>query len=427
MELLIILLLTALNGFFSLSEIALVSTKKARLEQFAAKGNRRARLAMQLLERPEHFLSAVQVGITLIGVVSGAFGGVALADDVRPFLEQVAWLRPYAPQISLVLVVGLITYLTIVLGELVPKTIALNNPMRVSLAVAPVVSLFTRFTYPIVWLLSASTKIVQKILFIKEKREQPVSDEELKLMLKIARQQGVMDQQEMELHQNLFRFADRKASQFMTHRGELMWIDAQESPEAIAATIREHPFSKYLVCDGDLDNPIGYIPAKTFMESYSQPGFDLRKALNRVVLVTPNLPAIKILELLKKHREYFAVVIDEFGAVLGIITLYDITKSILGDLPSQEPDYFPSVTERGDGSFLVDGMMPIDEFADRFECETAHLHREDFATISGLLLDRFGGIPKPGESVVLDHFSIEILDMDGARIDKILVKRVQAG
>ncbi len=427
MELLVILLLTALNGFFSLSEIALVSTNKARLDQLAAKGNRRARIALRLLERPEHFLSAVQVGITLIGVVSGAFGGVALADDVRPMLEQVAWLRPYASQISLVLVVGLITYLTIVLGELVPKTLALNNPMRVSLAVAPVVALFTRFTYPVVWLLSTSTKIVQKILFIKEKREQPVSDEELKMMLKIARQQGVMDQQEMELHQNLFRFADRKASQFMTHRGELMWIDAQETPEVIAAEIREHPFSKYLVCDGDLDNPIGYIPANTFMESYAQPGFDLRKAIHPVVLVTPNLPAIRILELLKKHREYFAVVIDEFGAVLGIITLFDITKSILGDLPSQEPDYFPSVTERSDGSFLVDGMMPIDEFADRFECETASLHREDFATISGLLLDRFGGIPKPGEAVLLDHFNIEIMDMDGARIDKILVKRALPG
>lgn len=427
MEIVVILLLTALNGFFSLSEIALVSTKKARLEQLAAKGSRRARIAVQLLEQPEHFLSAVQVGITLIGVVSGAFGGVALADDLRPVLEKVDWLTPYAPQISLVLVVGLITYLTIVLGELVPKTLALNNPMRISLAVAPVVAVFTRFTYPLVWLLSFSTRMVQKVLFIKERAEQPVSDEELKLMLKIARQQGVMDQQEMELHHNLFRFADRKASQFMTHRSELVWIDAREAPEVIAAEIREHPFSKYLVCDGDLDNPIGYIPAKKFMDAYSKPGFDLRKAVHPAVLVTPNLPAVRILELLKKHREYFAVVIDEFGAVLGIITLYDITESILGDLPSQEPDYFPSVTERSDGSFLVDAMMPIDEFADRFECETAHLHREDFATISGLLLDRFGGIPKPGESVRLDLFEIEVMDMDGARIDKILVKRAQTG
>jgi len=170
---------------------------------------------------------------------------------------------------------------------------------------------------------------------------------------------------------------------------------------------------------------LGYIPSKTFLKSYTKPGFDLRKTLYPVVLVTPNMPAIKTLALLKKRRQYFAVVIDEFGAVLGIITLHDITESILGDLPSLTPDYFPNVTERTDGSFLVDGMMPIDEFADRFESETAHLHREDFATISGLLLDRFGGIPKPGESVIIDDYDIEIVDMDGARIDKILVKNIK--
>lgn len=426
MEIAIIFFLFLLNGVFSLSEIALVSSKKGRLESAAAKGNTGAGIALKLLETPEILLSAMQVGITLIGVVSGAYGGAKLSGYLSPVLAQFPSIAPYADNMAFFIVVTLITYFSIVIGELVPKTIALNYPEKVAMLVAPFVQIFTKITYPFVKLLSLSTKLILKMLFIKENDEQAVSEEELKMMIKMAGKHGVLEQEETTLHNNLFRFTDRRAQTMMTHRSDVEWIDISEPSDVIEHQIKESFYSKFLVCDENIDKIIGVLNLKDYIEEHKKPNFSLRSILKAPLYVPESMSATRILELFRKNMLYFGVVVDEYGSLQGIITLHDLVESIFGYLPDAEDPEEQMIVRRSDGSYLIDGMTPLDEIDEIPELAElyADTDSEEYTTISGLLIERFERIPNLGDSIDLaGGFTAEIVDMDGVRIDKVLLSK----
>jgi putative hemolysin len=421
MEIVILLGLTLLNGLFSLSELALVSSKRAKLESKLQQGSKGARIALGLLDNPEHFLSAVQVGITLIGIVSGAYGGMALSNKIQPLFDSIPALAAYSANISFALTVVVITYLSIVLGELVPKSIAMAYPEQIAVFVAPLISLFTKMVYPLVAFLSFSTRLLLKLFRIKENREQAISEEEIKMMLKLANQQGVLENNETELHQNLFRFSDRKAEQIMTHRNDLVWLDMGMTREEIQDIIRENGYSKYLVCEENIDNVLGMVSLADYVEQAEKPDFNLRALVKPPVLVPEKLTALKILELFRKDKNYFGLVVDEFGSTSGVITLHDLVESILGDLPDMDDQEEPAWVRREDGSLLVDGSMLLDEFHQLVPIRELLEEDLDYTTLAGFVIDKLAKIPVTGDVITIEEYRFEIIDMDDRRVDKLLV------
>ena len=421
MELLIIFILTLLNGFFALSEIALVSVKKSRIDHLAAQGHKSAKAIQELLLNPENFLSSVQVGITLIGVIAGAYGGAALTDDMVAILTGWGMPLEYVQTISLIIVIGGITYFTIVVGELVPKTIAMNNPEGIALVAVPIIKVFTIITFPFVKLLSVSTKVILKVMGIKENEGERLSEDELRFMLKTAGTQGVLESEESQAMQNLFSFTDQTAKSMMTHSSEVEWIDFNWSKEMILAKFTQSAHSKFPVGEGTLDNLKGVVSIKDLLENYNRPDFQLSQILLRPIYVIQNTPAFKILNLFKGKKQYMGVVVDEYGSVRGIITLHDLIEAIVGDLPDEGERQEEPITLREDGSHLINGRATIMEI-NHFFCKT--LIEENigqYATISGFMIQHLKSMPHAGDVVRVDDLKFEILDMDGVRIDKIAV------
>src|SRR5690606_2816244 len=360
MEVIIIFVLTLLNGFFALSEIALVSVNKSRIQHKADKGNKNALLVLKLLDNPENFLSSVQVGITLIGIVAGAYGGATLTGEMVNFLSQFSFLGDSVTLVSMIIVIGTITYFTIVLGELVPKTIAMNNAENIALFCVPIVNVFTKVTYPFVKLLSASTKLILKLLNIKENDAERVSEDELRFILKVAGKQGVLETEESQAMQNLFSFTDQTAKSLMTHSFEVEWIDYNWTKEEIFDKIKESAHSRFLVGEGSLDALKGLVYVKDLLDSYNEPKFSLDKILTTPMFIIQNTPAFKILNQFKDKKQYLGVVVDEFGSVRGIITLHDLIEAVMGDLPDEdEPDEEKHITLRKGGDYFLSGRTPI--------------------------------------------------------------------
>lgn len=423
MEIIIILLLTILNGFFALSETALVSSKRTKLETDAKKGSKGAATALKLLEDPEQFLSAVQVGITLIGVISGAFGGVALAAMLEPAMQQMGVPADYSGELAFFIVVSIITYISIVLGELVPKTIALNNPEKIATFVAPIIRIFTIVTYPIVKLLTLSTRILLKMMFIKENPEQPISEEELRTMIKLANKQGTLKNKETEMLQNMLRFEDRKSALLMTPRADVIWIDSTENIENIKTLIQQYGFSKFPVYDAEEDTIIGIFHIKDFYQQHHRPDFQLAQIAHKPLYIPRTATAIKVLDAFVKQKNYFGVVVDEYGHFEGIVTKHDLAENIFGDMPDIDENADPEVIRRDDGSYLVDGVAAYDDIVELLGLEN-QLKKGMHETISGLVLEHMGKIPHAGEHVRIHNFEFEIVDMDGLRIDKLLIRAV---
>jgi len=421
MEILVIFLLTLLNGFFALSEIALVSTKKSRIDQLVSLGNKNALEVRKLLENPENFLSSVQVGITLIGIISGAYGGATLAKDFELYLNSFGILQAYVPVISYVVIIGGITYFTIVIGELVPKTIAMNNSERIALFAVPIIKYFTIATYPFVKLLSASTSLILKLLGIKENPEEKITEDELRYLLKSARVQGVLEKEETEIHHNLFSFTDQTAKSLLTHRSEVEWINLKKEKQVIFDQIKESVHSKFVVASGDLDNVKGVITIKNFLENYSKPDFKWADIIEEPIFITQNTSAFKILNLFKKKRQYIGIVVDEYGSVKGIITLHDLIEAIVGDLPDEDETTEPYIFRRSDGSFLLEGKTLIYELNQYFQMEVVEDNINHYTTISGFILSQLNDIPKAGDVVQWGNYRFEVMDIDGVRIDKVLM------
>jgi putative hemolysin len=424
MEILVIIILTLLNSFFALSEIALVSVKKSRIEHLAAQGNSRAKTVLQLLENPENFLSSVQVGITLIGIISGAYGGAALTDDMEQFLSSFTFLQNYHHSISLVTVIGSITYFSIVIGELVPKTIGMNNAESIALVCVPIIKEFTRVTYPFVKLLSVSTNVILKVFGIKENENERVSEDELRFILKSARNQGVLEKEESEVHHNLFSFTDQTARSLMTHKSELEWINRHSPIEVIFDKLKESVHSKFIVGDGSIDKVLGVMTIKDFLEHYKKEGFELAQISKPPIFLIQNTSAFKILNVFKKKKQYMAIVVDEYGSTKGIVTLHDLIEALVGDLPDENEKEELSIRKRDENSYLIDGRTLIFELNQYFQHEIIEDNISHYTTISGFILSKLQSMPNTGDKVSFDNFIVEIIDMDGVRIDKVLLTKV---
>ena len=421
MEILIIGLLTLLNGFFSLSEIALVSVKESRIQALADQGSSRAKTILKLLANPENFLSSVQVGITLIGIIAGAYGGATLTDDMVAALGHWPTLAPYTKDIALVIVIGGITYFTIVVGELVPKSIAMNDPERIALFTAPIIKVFTNITFPLVKLLSVSTALIVKILPIKESTEAKLSEEELRAIIRTANLEGVLDKQESEAHQNLFRFSDHVAKTLMTHRNDLEWIDSTQPLDAIIAQVKASYHSKFPVCRGNIDDVMGTLSIRDLLDEMNKPGFKLGDVVRPPIYVPQSAPAFTILGRFKKNKQYAALVIDEHGQLKGMVTLHDLIEAIMGDLPDEDEDGAPEIVKRADGSWLIGGQMLIGDLNQHLGRTLIEENTAAYATGGGYFLSKLERLPVAGDTIQDEHFMGEVMDMDGNRIDKVLL------
>jgi putative hemolysin len=420
MEITIIFLLTLLNSFFSLSEIALVSVKKAKMQHLANTGSHRAKTVLEILENPEHFLSSVQVGITLIGIVSGAYGGATLTDDMENLLNQIHFLEGYTHTIALILVIGSITYFSIVIGELVPKTLAMNNADNIALICVPVIKYFTYATYPFVKILSASTKLILRMFGAKESDTDHMSEEELKFMLKNAGKSGVIENEENEVHQNIFSFSDQTAKTLMTHSSEVEWININSSKEEILEKLIEFDHSKIIVSDGLIDKVIGVLHARDFMENYSKDNFKISDYIEKPFYIAQNMPSFGILTKFKQNKQYIGCVIDEYGGFLGVITLHDLIEGIVGDLPEEEEDHNEKIVKRTDETYLVDGRTTTFELNTHFGEEILEANPH-YSTVAGFIIDQMKTMPDVGDKFENELLIVEVIDLDGRRIDKVLL------
>lgn len=424
MEIAIILVLIVLHGFLVLGEIALITAKRAKLESESAKGNRNAAIAVGLLDNIDNYLSAMQIGITLISIVEGAYGGVKIGEQLSPLVAAIPSLAPFADQLSIAIVVTLITYLSLVIGELAPKYIAIQHAERLAIGFAPVMDLITRITGPISSFLSWSTKLFMRLLFIKPSPEQNISEEEIKLMLKMANQQGVLQQKESELIQNILRFADRDAYTIMTHRNDVEWLDVNAPPEETDKTIRESGYTKFLVCDGSIENILGVLKLRDYIDNCHNDNFDIRQIITPPLYVPETMNALKILERFRKERNYFAIVVDEYGSIQGILTLHDLTENIFGALPDIDDVEAPAIITREDGSLLVEGGIPIDELRETVTIHEFDLEDSDYATLAGYILYKLSEIPRAGDYFDAEGYRFEIVDMDKSKIDKVLIMKL---
>lgn len=424
MEIFIIVGLILFNGLLSMAEMSVVSSRKSKLELEAKKGNKAAQRALELANEPDNFLSAIQIGITLIGILTGLFSGEAFAGDLAKIMAKVEFLEPYAYGISETLIVIAVTYLTLVFGELVPKRLGLAKAESISKVIAKPMTILARITYPVVWLLAKSTGAVMKLSGIKEDEESKVTEEEVKAVMRESLDDGEIDEVEHDIVERVFNLGDRNVSSIMTHRKEVVFLDIDEGVEQLRMKVRENVFNTYPVISGEPDNIVGVVHLKDIFGSVDSEGFTLKDILKEVFYLPKEMSVYDALEKFKSGRMKSAIVTDEYGGVIGIVTLKDILEALVGAMP-EENDANDWVT-REDGSVLLDGQFSFYDFLERFDKE--HLFQEnDFNTVSGLVIDLLNEIPHVGQKVSWDEFTFEIMDMDGARVDKILVCRSAVG
>ncbi len=426
-EILIVLLLIVANGVFAGSEIAVVSARKVRLERMANQGNARAKTALKLAKSPNNFLSTVQIGITLIGILSGAVGGATIAQRLKPFLATIPWLAPYSEGISLGIVVTLITYLSLVIGELMPKRIALSNPEQIACSVAKPMGLLSRITAPLVRLLSVSTDGLLKLLGISASEELPLTEEEIKVLIEQATESGTFEESEQEMVERVFRLGDRPIKAIMTPKLEIVWLDFEAPLEETERQIMESNHSRFPVGRGSLDNCLGILRGNNFLSARLRgQEIDLASMLQPSLYVPESTTALKVLEQLKRTGVQIALVTDEYGSIEGLVTLNDLMEAIVGDIPSAEHGEEPMVIQRDDGSWLLDGLLSTDEVKDLLDKES--LPGEEtgyYQTLGGFVVTFLGHIPQSGDHFEWEGMRFEVMDMDGTRVDKVLVSPVQ--
>lgn len=425
MEILILVILIFLNGFFSLSEIALVSSKRTRLKQYQTDGKKGAVTALRLLDNSGNFLSAIQVGITLIGIVTGYYGGINIADDVTPLFEKIGFLKESTDEVALVLTILIITYFSIVIGELVPKTIALSNPEKIAVRIAPIIYHFSRFFYAFVKFLSSSTSLIVKLSGIKQKTEH-ITEAELRQLIKLASMEGVIEKEQNKIHEKVFYFSDKKAKHIMTHRTEVEWINLKKPDEAIRREILNTRHSKILCCNGSLENFVGVLYIKDYLIALnSNKSVKITDLLVQPLIIPESSDAHKVLDLFKKKLTQFCVVVNEYGSFEGIITLHDIMENILGELPQEGEPVEPDIFIRDDKSVLVNGDAPAEILDGIIEGFTIDFEKVDYSTVAGFVFSRINKMPQVGDKIEYSGYSIEIVDIDGNRIDKILIRKLQ--
>lgn len=424
-EIFFIVLLVLINGVFALSEIAIVSSRKPRLQHLANKGNLRAKVALDLANKPDHFLSTVQAGITLVGILAGAFGGATLSESVAHYIIQYPSLAEYAEPISLGIVVISITYLSLIIGELIPKQLALKDPERVACIIAiPMRSLSVAF-YPIVRLLTFSTNIIIRTFGIKDSINPTVTEEEIKVMLKEGTKAGTFNEVEQEMVERVFRLADQSVNALMTPRTEIVWLDTEDSLAENFKKIKESSHSFFPVCQSGIDNVLGVVHVKDlFSASMDGTITSIQQHLRKPLYIVENVLVVQLIEQFKESGTHFAFLVDEYGGIQGLLTLNDILKAVVGEEIDAEDKMNPYIVQRADGSYLIDGALLIDEFKELFGIDSlSEEETGNYQTMAGFTINQLGRIPRAGQLFHWRDLAIEVVDMDGNRVDKLLISK----
>jgi len=424
-DVLLLLLLIVLNGIFAMSEIAVVSARRARLIQLAEDGSKGARHALTLASEPTRFLSSVQVGITSIGILNGAIGEGAIAARLRPALEQVPLLAPYADTLSLAIMVAVLTYVSLIIGELVPKRIALIHPETIASVIARPMEVVAGVTRPIVFLLSVSTDSILRLFRVRQAKQPGVTADEIRVMLEQGAEEGVFEPTEHELVTNVLNLDERHVGAVLTPRSNIVYVDIRDSVDTLREKLREQPHSVLPLCDGSLDKVLGFVRSTKVLERFLERGQpDLPSLAEPPLFVPETMTLMKLLEQFKRTHLPIALVVDEFGDVEGLVSFTDVISSIVGDLP-MEPGEEPAIVQREDGSWLLDGAVDLDTALRTLEAE-AMVNDEDrqhFHTLGGLAMVALGRVPRTGDVFERGDYRFEVVDMDGNRVDRILASR----
>lgn len=406
-----------------MSEIALISARKNRLETAAKKGNNNAKVALELANSPNKFLSTVQIGITLIGILTGIYSGDKITADVKFFIEGFAALKPFAHSISVGIVVVILTFFSLVLGELLPKRIGLNYPEAIAKAVAVPMKMVSIITMPFIWLLTVSTDFILKILKIKPTADGKVTEEEIKAIIKEGTEGGEVQEIEQDIVERVFHIGDRKVNSLMTHRQSIVYLSLEDTIEELKGKVLEELHSVYPVCNENMDDVVGVVLLKDLFLAFEKGPFDLKSITKDPVYFIEHTSVYKALENFKKSKVHYALVTDEYGVFQGIITLNDILEALVGDASDFDEDEY-QLLAREDGTWLVDGLYSLHDFLTYFDMDEL-TNDYEVTTVSGLIMTELGNIPKTGEKLIWNKFVIEVIDMDGVKIDKVIVKTLK--
>lgn len=418
-EVIILGILILLNAFIVMCEMALVSAKKSRLETTANKGDKKSLIALKLKLNPEIFLSTTQIYITLISILTGVYSGERFSVYLEPYLKKIHSIEPYAGTIALVIIVIIVTFLSILFGELLPKRIALMNPEKIAKAVAVPIKTLSDISYPLVWLLSSLSSGFFTLFNIKKSSDSQVTEEEIKAIINEGSELGAIEEEEKDIIERVFHLGDRNITSIMTHRTDIIWFNIDESRDSVKQKIKEFQHSVYPVCEETIDDIAGVVYVK---DMYLEPDLPLKSMLRKALFVPENNSAYQVLEKIKQTKLHYAFIVDEYGSLLGMITVRDILKAIVGEMPEEEDDEYV-IIERKDGSYLVDGQIQFYDFLTKFD-KTIWINKgeNEFDTLAGFILHELKRIPSTGDTFDWRGFDFEIVDMDGQRIDKVLVK-----
>ena len=423
MEIIIIIALVLLNGIFAMSEMSLVSSRKFKLENAKKKGSSGAKKALELSENPTKFLSTVQIGITLIGILLGVYSGENLTNDFQDFLNRFEVLQPYSKSLATIGIVIFITYISIVLGELLPKRIGMTFPESIITTLSKPMDILSKITAPFVWLLTATNNLILKIFGIKGSSDSIVTEEEIKSIIKESAEEGEIDVIEHDIVERVFELGDRKVNTLLTHRTDMVFIDISDSLETVLEKIRREKHSAYPVMKGNnADDIAGILLMKDLFPIDDRENFNVEKYLRQPVFVNENYFAYKVLEQFRNEKNHYGIVIDEYGNTVGMITLDDVLDALVGDTNFLD-DFDYRITERNENSWLADGQFPIVEFTKYFDLDLEFENRENYTTLVGLFINELNRIPQIGDKITVEDLELEIIDKDGQRVDKILITR----
>lgn len=426
MEFLLIFILILLNGFFSMSEVALISSKKIKLENKAKKGDKKAAEALKLSSNPDNFLSTVQIGITLIGLLVGMLSGERFAHYLTPHIEKIGFLAPYASTIASTIILIIITFVTIVFGELFPKRIGMMFPEQIASAVAKIMLFISKLTRPFIWLLENSNELLIRIFGLKKKsQENYVSEEEVKAMIRLGAEYGDIQQIEQNIIDKVFFLGDRRVSELMTSKRDIAWFDINDDLDTVRTKARENLHSMYPVSDGELDELKGVVYLRDiFPNDKNAESFNLKNYIRKPLVVSENLPVYNVIEKFKERNMHYALVADEYGSIEGLISVDDALDLLISNDETDvvdEDDY--AIIERDSNSWLADGQLPFFEFLEYFDLPVENFAKTTFNTLGGLILEEFTYLPQTGEKLEWQDFTFEVIDLDGLRIDKILISK----
>lgn len=421
-EVIVTLLLILLNGVFAMSETAFVSARKVRLQQRADRGDANAQAALELVNAPNRFLSTVQIGITLIGILAGAFGGATIAQSLSVSLRQISWLAPYAETVSFAIVVTAITYLSLVIGELVPKRIALNAPEQIATSVVRPMRLLSLLASPLIAFLSFSTEAVLRLLRVRPSSEPPVTEEEITHLIGQGRLAGIFEETEQDLVERVFRMGDRRVNALMTPRIEINWIDIDDPVDQIHQIISQSTRTRFPVSQGTLDNVLGIVHVKDlYIQLASGQPMNLRAIMQPALFVPESTRSFSLIERFKQSGRSIALVVQEYGEIEGVITLTDLLEALVGDLPTAGEPIEREAMQREDGSWLLEGAISLEELQDILDIESLlDQSSRSYETLGGLVMHELGRIPIVTDSFELAGWRFEVVDMDGRRVDKVL-------